>query len=422
MRGAAPAGYARPTMSPLARIKSVVRSIGVDPQDDDDVRLLKALLVGTALMILPAGILWGLLYVAFGEPEAGLIPWAYGVLSAGSLIVLQVTKRLHWVANFQFLIILVTPAALMLALGGFVASSGVILWSALAPLGSIAFDSARRASAWFVAFLALLVGVALLGADVRAVNDLPNALVLLMFVLNLAGPSTVAFVLLVAFASQRETALGSLRIEQRKADTLLLNILPQRIADILKGGQRQVAEGFEAATILFADVVDFTPLSARLEPREVVELLDDVFSHFDDLAQRHGLEKIKTIGDAYMVAAGVPVARDDHARAIARLALDMRDSLDGHGELAEHKIQIRIGINSGPVVAGVIGRRRFAYDQWGDAVNVASRMESHGRPGMIQITRATHELIADEFVLERHGTVTVKGHGEMETWDLVGPR
>lgn len=399
-----------------------VRAIGADPADDDDVRVLKTLLVGTALMIIPAGVVWGLLYVVFGEPSAGLIPWGYAVLSALSLVVLHVTRRLDWVANFQFTLLLLTPAALMLVLGGFVASSGVILWSALAPLGSIAFVSARRAVLWFLAFLAVLVVTTLVGADLRAVNQLPNAVVLLFFLLNLAGPATVAFVLLVAFASQRETALGALRSEQRKADALLLNILPQRIADLLKGGERHVAEGFEAATILFADVVDFTPLSARLQPRDVVDLLDHLFSHFDELAERHGLEKIKTIGDAYMVAAGVPVPRDDHAHAIARLALDMRTSLAVHGELAEHKIQVRIGINSGPVVAGVIGRRRFIYDLWGDAVNVAARMESQGRPGVIQVTRATRDLIVDAFVLEPHGTVTVKGRGEMETWDLVGPR
>ncbi|MEK6721724.1 MAG: adenylate/guanylate cyclase domain-containing protein [Chloroflexota bacterium] len=399
-----------------------VRMIGADPLDDADTRLLKVLLVGTTLMILPAAVLWGFLYVVFGEPRAGLIPWSYAILSAGSLVVLQITRRLHWVANFQLLIILVIPAALMLALGGFVASSGAILWSALAPLGSIAFESPRRAIGWFVAFLGVLVGAALVGADLRTVNSLPSAVVLLFFVLNLAGPATVAFVLLVAFASQREAALGSLRVEQHKADTLLLNILPRRIADILKGGQRQIAEGFDSATILFADVVDFTPLSARLEPAEVVELLDHLFSHFDTLAERHGLEKIKTIGDAYMVAAGVPAARPDHAQAIARLAIDMRESLAAHGELAQHKIQVRIGINSGPVVAGVIGRRRFIYDLWGDAVNVASRMESQGAPGMIQVTRATHDLIADTFVLEPHGTVAVKGRGEVETWFLVGPR
>lgn len=158
------------------------------------------------------------------------------------------------------------------------------------------------------------------------------------------------------------------------------------------------------------------------KPHEVVGLLDHLFSHFDTLAEGHGLEKIKTIGDCYMVAAGVPAARPDHAQALARLALDMRDSLESHAELATRKIQVRVGINSGPVVAGVIGRRKFIYDLWGDAVNVASRMESQGSPGQIQVTRATYELLRDDFILERRGMVEVKGRGEMETWFLIGSR
>ena len=165
-------------------------------------------------------------------------------------------------------------------------------------------------------------------------------------------------------------------------------------------------------------MVDFTPRSEHLSPAEVVGILDDLFSYFDILADRYAVEKIKTIGDCYMVAAGVPSPRPDHARALALMALDMVDAMrsrDGVGHLG---LEVRIGINSGPVVAGVIGRKRFLYDLWGDAVNTASRMESQGTPGRIQITRATHDLIGDEFVCERRGTIPVKGKGEMETWYL----
>src|SRR5206468_11595902 len=172
----------------------------------------------------------------------------------------------------------------------------------------------------------------------------------------------------------------------------------------LKADTRTIADQFGAASILFADVVDFTPLADRLPPTEVVGVLDHLFSHFDDLAERYEVEKIKTIGDCYMVAAGVPSPRADHARAIALMALDMREAMHSEDGVGRLGLEIRIGINSGPVVAGVIGRKRFLYDLWGEAVNMASRMESHGTSGQIQVTRATYELLKDEFELERRGT------------------
>ncbi|HET8968452.1 MAG TPA: adenylate/guanylate cyclase domain-containing protein, partial [Gaiellaceae bacterium] len=182
-----------------------------------------------------------------------------------------------------------------------------------------------------------------------------------------------------------------------------------------------IADHFENASILFADVVDFTSLASRLDAREVVGMLDGLFTTFDELVDRYDVEKIKTIGDCYMVAAGVPRKRADHAQALAGLALEMREC--AHGCLPEpHRedLRLRIGISSGPVVAGVIGRRRFLYDLWGDTVNMASRMESHGASDEIRITRSTWELVRDDFVTEPVGLVDVKGKGEVETWRLVG--
>ncbi len=213
-----------------------------------------------------------------------------------------------------------------------------------------------------------------------------------------------------------------MREEQARAESLLLNILPRSIADRLKAETQTIADQFSSASILFADVVDFTPLAERLAPTEVVGILDHLFSHFDVLAERYGLEKIKTIGDCYMVAAGVPSPRSDHAHALASMALDMQGAMRSVDEVAHLGLGLRVGINSGPVVAGVIGRKRFLYDLWGDAVNTASRMESHGTSGRIQITRATKELLEDEFVCEPRGTIPVKGKGKMEAWYLVGRR
>ena len=233
---------------------------------------------------------------------------------------------------------------------------------------------------------------------------------------------TIVFTLLALFAQQRRDAVNALRSEQAKSENLLLNILPRSIAEQLKAQTQPIADQFSSASILFADVVDFTPWSERRSPAEVVGVLDQLFSHFDTLAERYGLEKIKTIGDCYMVAAGVPTPRPDHARAIALMALDMLDAMRASDEVGQFGLELRVGINSGPVVAGVIGRKRFLYDLWGDAVNTASRMESHGTSGRIQITRATYELLADEFQCEPRGTIAVKGKGEMEAWYLVGRR
>jgi class 3 adenylate cyclase len=183
-----------------------------------------------------------------------------------------------------------------------------------------------------------------------------------------------------------------------------------------------IAERFDKASVLFADVVGFTPISAGLAPEQVVELLNEVFSDFDVLADKHGVEKIKTIGDSYMAAAGVPTPRPDHARAIADLAIDIQSYCQAHPMLAGSPLRFRIGINSGPLIAGVIGRRKFIYDLWGDSVNTASRMESHGEPGMIHLTEAAYLELKDEYVCEPRGLVDVKGKGPMPTWFLVGRR
>lgn len=219
--------------------------------------------------------------------------------------------------------------------------------------------------------------------------------------------------------SDRKLAEEALRKEQQKSERLLLNILPEPIANQLKQNPGAIAEQFNEVTIMFADIVGFTPLSARLKPIELVNLLNQIFSTFDELAQQLGLEKIKTIGDAYMVAAGLPIPRRDHAEAIAQMALAMQAAVEQFRAEQKENLQIRIGINTGIVVAGVIGTRKFIYDLWGDAVNVASRMESSGQPGSIQVTTATYERLKDKYVFQKRGTINVKGKGEMETYWLI---
>lgn len=212
----------------------------------------------------------------------------------------------------------------------------------------------------------------------------------------------------------------TIQSQRDQSDKLLFNILPERIAEKLKRSNETIAEEFSSASVLFADIVNFTPISARFDPLEVVEMLNELFSHFDELVDKHSVEKIQVAGDGYMVAAGVPTPRKNHAVVLARLALEMMEYVQ-QGEFlgGRHAIEIRIGLNSGPLIGGVIGRKKFFYALWGDMVNTASRMESHGESGKIQITRATYELIKDHFECEYIGEITIKGKGNMEAWHLI---
>ena len=213
-----------------------------------------------------------------------------------------------------------------------------------------------------------------------------------------------------------------LKAEEAQVEDLLLNVLPRSVCERLKRERAWMAESFSEATILFADIAHFTELAAHVTAEEVVALLNGVFSAFDELVEKHQVEKIKTIGDAYMVVGGVPVTRPDHAEAVAELALDMLDAIRRLNAVRDEPLRLRLGMHTGPVVAGVIGTKKFSYDLWGDAVNTASRMESHGLADAIHVTRSTYERLRHRFVLERRGAIEVKGKGEMVTYLLLGRR
>lgn len=219
--------------------------------------------------------------------------------------------------------------------------------------------------------------------------------------------------------SDRVRAEKALQLEKAKSERLLLNILPRSIVAKLKQDPGSIAEHFEDVTILFADIVGFTPLASRLQPLELVNLLNEIFSTFDQLAEKQGVEKIKTIGDAYMVAAGLPIPQENHAEAIADMALEMQAAITQFCQQTGESLQIRIGINTGSAIAGVIGIKKFIYDLWGDAVNVASRMESSGIPGQIQVSQATRDRLHNKYILEERGEIYVKGKGEMKTYWLI---
>lgn len=222
--------------------------------------------------------------------------------------------------------------------------------------------------------------------------------------------------------TREQSAVHDLEAEREKSEKLLLNILPAKVASRLKAGEDLIADKFADVTVLFADLVGFTQLSTRLQPRQLVDLLNRIFSSFDDLALELGLEKIKTIGDCYMAAAGLPEPRPDHARIAADMALGMLKKLKAINEKAGEALELRIGMHTGPVVAGVIGTHKFVYDAWGDAVNTASRMESHGKAGEIHVSPMTFRLLRNDYVFSPRGPVEIKGKGTMETYFLRGAR
>ena len=307
----------------FGRATARLGKIGADPHDDEELREKKALLVLLAVLILPVSLVWGTCYLAFGSP-LGFLPFIYFAVSIASLVVFAKTMMFMPFLVVQLLdILLMTTIGQMLS-GGFLPSGGVGLWGILAPLGALVFLEVRQAIGWFVGFVAAFVLLGIAGEVFFTDLDVPTWFTTTMLALNVIGTGAVAFTVLASFAHQRNEALTALRVEQARSEALLVNVLPSSIAERLKSATGSIADHAESVSILFADVVDFTPLAQRLTPAEVVGTLDRLFSHFDTLVERHGLEKIKTIGDCYMAAAGVPDPCADHARRAALLALDMR--------------------------------------------------------------------------------------------------
>jgi guanylate cyclase len=389
------------------------------PTDPPELQLRKSALVLSSLLITVFAFVWVATYAALGLWLSALIPFAYQAVSLAGLALLARTKRYDLYRASQVLLILVLPFLLQWSLGGFVESSAVALWAFVAPLGALVFYEPRQAVGWFAAFAALVGLSAAIDALLPEPDPaIPTWLVLVFFALNILGPAVTTFALLEYFVRSRDRAYGLLAVEQERSERLLLSIFPPPIAERLKVSQGVIAERSEEVSVLFADITGFTPAAERLPPEKVVEILDEIFSAFDALVAEHGLEKIKTIGDGYMAAAGIPTPRPDHAQAAARTALAMRETLAGLP--AGAGLDLRVGIDSGPAVAGVIGRTKLGYDLWGDTVNTASRMESHAPPGAIQVTKRTRARLGDGFLFEERPAVEVKGKGEMRTYLLVG--
>jgi class 3 adenylate cyclase len=242
----------------------------------------------------------------------------------------------------------------------------------------------------------------------------------LLWAMNVICVASFILYTMSYYVVKKDAFYALLKQEEAKSEALLLNVLPKEIAAELKAGGERVARTYDEATILFLDLVGFTQIAASQSAEETVAMLNSIFTEFDRLALEHGIEKIKTIGDCYMAASGVPVPRTDHARATVALALDLERALERLSIRFGRPLGFRAGVHSGPVSAGVIGLRKFAFDVWGDTVNMASRMESHGVPGRVQISGATYRCVRNDFECEPRGLIEIKGKRLIEAWLVVG--
>ncbi len=373
------------------------------------------LLLNLHMMGGAAVLAFGLVFLLLGHPVAAACELVFVACLVGTFAWLKTTGRaIAAIATFHIVVVFLDITSITLSLGGLVPSGGFMVWGIISPLAAMMFLGRRAVLITSGAYILLLAVSWVVEPTGSWVVPLPDQLRAPFTAANLAGGSLLALLTLGYF-------LGKLRAEQRRADALLLNMLPAEIAEVLKHQPGTIAEHHEGASILFADIVGFTPMCRGLTHTQVVDVLNEVFSRFDELAAHYGVEKIKTIGDCYMVAAGVPREDPRHAELLAAMALEMvrvaqLTTVEGA------PLRVRVGISSGPVVAGVIGQRKFIYDLWGDAVNLASRMESHGATNQVRVTASTHTLIAEVFDCSSQGLQPIKGVGEVEVFEVHGWR
>jgi len=388
-----------------------------DPNDNEEMRQEKnaAFLIAASCCV--AGLIWSLMYFTiFGLGITTYLPLLFVIIVGAAIIISHQLKNHLWAVYAQIISIIYITTLIQWSIGGVFDSGFVMAWAMLGPITALMFFSLRNSLFWLLAYM-INIAITVLFNDFfsNGGHVVDESTKEFFFIMNLSASSLVIFVFAFYFVS------NTLK-EREKANQLLLNILPNSIAQTLKNKSGVIAERHENVSVLFADIEGFTSFSSDSTPDEVVSVLDIIFKEFDELTEKYGLEKIKTIGDAYMVAAGIPKAMGNHTQAICHMALDMLDVMKrlhiDHGI----SFALRIGIHSGPVVAGVIGKSKFAYDLWGDTVNIASRMESNAESSQIQVSQAVYRSVKDTFELKSRGSIEVKGKGAMETYILIGEK
>jgi len=425
---------ARDLSSWLGELRQRVITDGDTERD----RLNKTLAIFACALMGFGAMLWLAIYWAMGIKFSATVPLAYVVVLAVSL------AHYLWKGNFALfrltlvLLFLFVPFIMQWSIGSYVSSSGVMLWALLAPVGVMIFQGPRESLPWFVAYIVMTGVSGFFDYYVGESNQQGVTLqsIAVFFSLNFAAMSAIIYLLISYFIRERDKLQANLDVqhqllqaEQDKSERLLLNILPGPIADRLKEQHATIADGFADVTVMFADIINFTQLSEEMPPKFMVTMLNEVFSHYDRLAEKHGLEKIKTIGDAYMVAGGLEIhhrhdaeqlPQRDYTTAICELALDMRDYMSTQSGIKRARLQIHVGIGTGPVVAGVIGMKKFIYDLWGDTVNIASRVTAEATAGMILLDATTYRRVRHSFEFEGPQTINVKGKGEVIVYRLIG--
>lgn len=396
---------------------ATLRKFAFHQDDPDDIKVEKLAAIIVAGSCCIAGTAWAIMYyLIFGFGLTAILPAIFVVIVAIALFISHKTKNHYWAVYAQIICIMYITALIQWSIGDMFDSGFVLAWALVGPVTALTFFSIRQSTIWFFLYIVNIL-ITVLFDDFFAAHAIPvdDSHRHFFFAMNLGVSGTVVFVFASYFVA------NTLK-EKKKSDVLLRNILPNSIAKRLKSGEKVIADKHEQVYVLFADIRGFTHYSSIAGPEEVVTRLDQIFNAFDVIARKHNLEKIKTIGDAYMVAAGIPEANKDGARDMARMALEMLNCVDEMEFDPDFKLSIRIGMHCGPAVAGVIGQSKFAYDLWGDTVNVASRMESTGEAGKIHLSAEFADQIKKEFNVVERGIVSVKGKGQMKTFFLLSKR
>jgi len=410
---------------------SSMRNAGIAAGDSEELQLKKSLLMLATGLVCVLSMLWLFIYWQLGPQFSTTVPFVFQLLLAGNMALYLKTRSFDFFRHTQLALFLFMPFVAQWSIGNFITASGVSLWGLLAPIGAILFCGVRESIAWFAAyiFMTMLSGFFdyyLADAMLKPANlAVPIRTSVFFFVLNFIAVSSIVYLLLRFSTLEKEKAAlrldeahRLLQIEQERSEKLLLNILPGPIAERLKNSSQTIADGFSDVTVMFADIVNFTRVAEGLTPQQVFSMLNRIFSSFDELAEKYGIEKIKTIGDAYMVAGGLNTTLTNYSEAIADMAIDMRDLLHRDFNVNQLHLEVRIGIGTGAVVAGVVGKKKFIYDVWGDTVNIASRITSEGVPGMIQVDETTYRRLQDRYDFEAPQTLYLKGKGNMPVYRL----
>jgi adenylate cyclase len=392
----------------------VAVDLASDPSATDDEREAAGLFLAVTAAATLVGAAWALAYLFLGRPLSAAAPGGFALIAAGVCVMLVSRHRLGRLRELVLVLFLLLPALLQASLGGYVKGSAVVVWAFMSPLGALVFFGARAALPWLGAFLMVIATTAILDRRFLELEPpLPPGIQTALFAMNIAGVAALVTLALTYFRIQRDQAVD-------RSERLLLNVLPAEIAVRLKRGEYPIADRFDDVGVLFADLVGFTMRSTTEAPENTVVVLNEFLSAFDLLAERHRVRPIRTMGDSYLAVSGVPLPRPDACEAIADMALDMLEAIDGVNRERGWNLSFRIGVNIGPAMAAVVGRRRFTYDVWSDAVNTASRMESTGVAGRVQVTEATYGRLRHKYTFEPRGEIEVKGKGRMHTYFLTG--